>query len=72
MIKETFLPKDAILALMKVFPMTNHAAHHFITAKCEDRMNMIRHKQKQANVPSLLRFIKSRRLKNERTQGRVG
>ena len=72
MIKETFLPNDAIPALMKVFPIANHAAHRFITAKCEDRMNMIGHKQKQANVPSLLRFIKARRVKKERPQRRVG
>ena len=43
MIKEAFLPRDTIVVLMKVFPLSNYAAHPLIAAKREDGMNMIRH-----------------------------
>ena len=64
MIKISFLPYDVIRSLVKTFPISDNFAHRFVTREREHRVDVIRHHQKERDMPSQFRFIESCRIQN--------
>src|SRR5438093_9336732 len=62
MVEITFLPRDRVFTRVKVFPITNNAAHRLVAREGNKRMQMIRHQEEQSDVPALSGFIRTRRI----------
>jgi hypothetical protein len=59
MIEISFLPNDAVLATLKMFPVANDLGHGLVACEREERMEMAGHQQKQRDVPALSDLIES-------------
>jgi len=62
MVEITFLPRDRVFTRVKVFPITNDAAHRLVAREGNKRIQMIRHQEEQCDVPALSPFIRTRRI----------
>ena len=62
MVEITFLPRGRVFTRVKVFPITNDAAHRLVAREGNKRMQMIRHQEEQCDVPALSGFIRTRRI----------
>ncbi len=62
MVEISFLPNDAVLATLKMFPVANDLAHRLVACERQERVEMVGHQQKQRDVPALFGLVESGRI----------
>jgi hypothetical protein len=59
MIEISFLPNNAVLTSLKMFLIANRFAHRRVALEREKRVQMIRYKEEESDMPALLSFVES-------------
>src|SRR6266700_292545 len=62
MIEIAGLPFNGVFVCLKMFPITDHAAHGLVSRERKKRMQMIGHQQKERDVPALSEFVEPGRV----------